>query len=121
MPKVKYSPEAQYDLIGIQAYIEKDLQSPAAAKNVVRRILQKNQSLGTAPKIGAQLSTFIDIDTDYRLLAAGNYYSFYRYIENDKTCYIDRILYKRRDYLTILFGNSNDNKGPENDESIDEL
>ena len=104
MAKVKYSHEAHSDLNGIKSYIENNLQNPAAAMSVLARITRKNRILEKAPQIGAPLSSVIDIDTDYRFLAAGNYLSFCRYIEQDNTCYIDRVLYKRRDFMSILFG-----------------
>jgi len=120
LARIKYSSEALNDLTSIKSYITNDLQNPNAAERVNIRILRKNRLLETAPKIGAPLSSVIDIDTDYRFLIAGNYLSFYRYTEIDNTCYIDRVLYKRRDYMTILFGNHNEPEYPENDEDIDD-
>ena len=43
-----------------------------------------------------------DVESDYRFLVSGNYLAFYRAYGN--TVYVDRILYGRRDYLRILFG-----------------
>lgn len=42
------------------------------------------------------------VETDYRFVISGNYLSFYRY--RDDTIFVDRILYARRDYMKILFG-----------------
>ena len=53
--------------------------------------------------MGPSLSSIVDIDTDYRFLVCGKYLTFYRY-END-IVYIDRIIYGKRDYISILFGN----------------
>ena len=108
MAKVKYAPEAQNDLVAIKSYIKNDLGNSTAAESVIKRITKKGRLLETAPQIGTPLSSVIDIDTDYRFIRAGNYLSFYRYNEYDNTCYIDRVLYIRRDYLTILFGNVED-------------
>jgi plasmid stabilization system protein ParE len=44
----------------------------------------------------------MDIDTDYRFLVSGNFLAFYRIDEND--VHIIRVLYGRRDYTAILFG-----------------
>jgi plasmid stabilization system protein ParE len=106
LTKVKYAPEAQNDLVAIKTYIENDLENSIAAERVIKRIAKKGRLLETAPQIGTPLSSIIDIETDYRFLRAGNYLSFYRYVEYDNTCYIDRVLYIRRDYLTMLFGNT---------------
>ena len=78
------------------------LLNPDAAVRVTAKITKAVRRLEKAPQIGAPLSAIIDIDTDYRFISSGNYLVFYRY--RDKVCYIDRILYNRRDYLSILFG-----------------
>jgi len=101
LAKVKYSPEAQNDLLGIKSYIEDELKNTSAAQRVLKKIIDKNKLLETAPQIGSPLSSVIDIDTDYRFIVAGHYLSFYRYSGN--TCFIDRVLYYRREYLSILF------------------
>ena len=113
MAEVKYSQEAQNDLNSIKSYIEDVLQNPTAAMRVVAGIAKKNRLLETAPQIGAPLASIIAIDTDYRFLSFGNYMSFYRFVEPDNTCYIDRVLYSRRDYLAILFGNTDDDENME--------
>jgi len=104
LAKIFYSPEAKDDMFGIKSYIENDLLNPSAAERVLTRIAKKVRLLETAPQIGTPLSSVISIDTDYRFLVAGNYMAFYRYVEHDNTCYIDRVLYCRRDYISILFG-----------------
>ena len=42
------------------------------------------------------------IKSDYRFIVSGNYISFYHVY--GKEIYVDRILYARRDYMRILFG-----------------
>jgi len=102
LAKIVYSPAAMDDLSGIKSYIANELQNPAAAIRTAARITKKLRLLETAPEIGAPLSSIVHIETGYRFLVSGNYLSFYRYIEG--ICYIDRILYNRRDYIAILFG-----------------
>ena len=51
---------------------------------------------------GTPLKRIIEIETNYKFVVSGNYISFYRYM--DDTIFVDRILYARRDYLKILFG-----------------
>jgi plasmid stabilization system protein ParE len=48
------------------------------------------------------VSSIYETAVGYRFLACGNYLAFYRQQDNDVL--IDRILYGRRDYLAILFG-----------------
>ena len=56
----------------------------------------------TLPELGPRLSSIIDLDTDYRFLVCSNYLAFYRIAGSH--VYIVRILYGRRDYITMLFG-----------------
>lgn len=84
----------------IKQYITEELDSPAAAENTLKNI----RMLETQPFIGTPLSSVVNIDTHYRFLVCGSYLAFY-YVENDDV-FIVRILYGRRDYIKILFGDS---------------
>ena len=102
MYKVSFSPEAVDDLKGIKQYIKDELCNEQAAKNTVAKILKKVKMLSDFPESGSSLSAIIGFDTDYRYLVCDNYIAFYR-IEN-KNVLIVRILYGRRNYMQILFG-----------------
>ena len=52
-------------------------------------------------EMGAPLSSIAEIGTDYRFLVSGNYMVFYRVQGSD--VYIDRVLYGRSDYMSVLF------------------
>lgn len=56
------------------------------------------------PEIGAPLASVAEVDSEYRFLVTGNYLTFYRVRGSD--VYVDRILYGRRDYLRVLFGDT---------------
>ena len=99
--KIRISPTALQDLKEIKAYIETDLSSPEAAKNVVSRIINDYSLLEKSPYIGASLSAKVSFDTDFRYLVSGNYLIFYK-VGNEHIL-IYRILYGRRDYLKIIF------------------
>ena len=101
MNRLSISPDAKKDLEAIKAYICKELENPIAAVNVVSRITKSLKNLKDMPGAGAPLSSKVSFDTDYRFLVCGNYLAFYRY--ENKTVYVDRILYGRRDYVKILF------------------
>ena len=103
MFNVCYSEAAKRDLEQIGDHIADNLKNPKAARNTVNRIQDAIDRLSEFPLIGASLSSIADVDTDYRFLVCGNYFAFYR--PQEKEVLIDRILYGRRDYLTILFGN----------------
>jgi addiction module RelE/StbE family toxin len=99
---ISYSSDALRDLDQIGDYISETLKSPAAALNTLSRIQDTIDRLAHFKLIGSPLSSITEIETDYRFLVCGNYLAFYRIHKDD--AYIDRILYSRRDYLTILFG-----------------
>lgn len=104
--KIYYSVESRRDLNEIWDYIASELQNASAAEQVVTGILDAVQQLEDFAELGAPLSSIADVEGGFRFLVAGNYLTFYR-IENGEV-YIDRILYGRRDYLRILFGNTED-------------
>lgn len=109
--KIHYSAEARHDLEDIWEHIEADLCNPAAARRTVNRIMDAVDQLESFSGLGAPLSSVTDVDTDYRYLVTGNYLTFYRVSGSD--VYVDRILYGRRDYLRILFGEMPETENPQ--------
>lgn len=106
MTEIKFSPEAIADLQNTKSYIADELCNEQAAVSTIEKILKRILMLKDFPKLGAPLSSIVNLDTDYRFLACGNYTAFYR-VEND-TVYILRVLYARRDFMRILFGTPQD-------------
>ena len=102
--KIYYSVDARRDLDDIWNYIETDLCNPAAAENMVNCIMDAVDQLESFSGLGSPLSSITDTDSDYRFLVTDNYMTFYRVFGND--VYVDRILYGRRDYLRILFADT---------------
>lgn len=107
MAEIKFSPEAITDLQETKAYIIEELCNEQAAINTVSKITKRIRMLADFPESGAPLSSIIGIETDYRFLVCGNYTIFYR-LENS-IVYIVRILYGRRNFVQILFGEPQDN------------
>ncbi len=108
MNNLHLSEEAQNNLIEIKAYIEEELLNPSTALATVSRITKSLRILQTHAQSGAPLSSIMDIENNYRFITSGNYISFYRVCGSE--IYIDRILYARRDYMRILFGNNTADK-----------
>ena len=81
MNKVIVAPKAQGDFLEIREYISDELQNT------------------TAP-----LASVSDANSDERFLVSGSYLIFYHV--NGSDVFIDRVLYGRRDYLRVLFGDS---------------
>ena len=91
-----------------ESYIAKNLENPSAAISTVRNITKDLRRLREHSLIGASLSSIADVESDYRFLVTGSYLTFYRVLDND--VYVDRVLYGRRDYLRILFGDVQDDE-----------
>ena len=104
MNNLHLSEEAQNDLLEIKACIEEELLNPSAALATVSRITKSLRILQNHAQAGAPLSSIADIESDYRFIVSGNYIRFYRAYGSE--VFIDRILYARRDYMRILFGDS---------------
>ena len=99
--KIHCSPESRRDLDDIWDYIVSELQNRSAAERVINRIIDAVDPLKNFAEMGTPLSSIADIGTDYRFLVSGNYMVFYRVQGND--IYIDRVLYGRSDYMSVLF------------------
>jgi len=102
MFKLKISPKAKDDLAEIKEYISQELGNPQAALNLLIKITKKMRGLTEYPEMGTQLSSVVDIQTDYRFVVCDNYLVFYRC--EDGSILVSRILYGRRDYMRVLFG-----------------
>ncbi len=106
MAQIVFSPEAISDLEQIKKYIIEDLQNEQAAINTLSKIFKNIRMLEMFPNSGPSLTSIVDFDTDYRYLVCGNYTAFYRYENN--SVYIIRVLYGRRNFMRILFGEPKD-------------
>ena len=98
--KLLYAPEALQDLDDIGEYISEELSSPKAANKILTEICSTIDLLSNNPLMGAKLSALTNIVSDYRYLVVKKYLVFYRIKES--AIYIDRILYSKRNYLSIL-------------------
>lgn len=104
MYKLLLSGLALNDLAEIRAYIADNLKNPSAALSTIQSITEDMRTLQTLPLSGTPLSVIADVQTEHRFLVTGNYLTFYRV--QDKTVFIDRVLYGRRDWLRILLEDS---------------
>jgi len=99
--EIVYSTSAIADLEQIGDYISEALKSPIAALNTVNKIQNSIDNLAHFPMLGTALSSIMETDSDYRFLVCGKYLVFYHALAD--SVYIDRVLYGKRDYLSILF------------------
>ena len=103
MAKVIFSLLARDDMTEIGDYINRELQNPTAARNQIRRFRETILPLCDFPEMGTPLPAPGRQDPVYRYLVCGNYLLFYHLSET--SVLVDRVLYGRRDYTALLFGN----------------
>lgn len=104
MAELVISPLAKADMQEIADYIGREKHSPAGAARLIRRFREEIDSLRSFPESGAQLLPPGKERSPYRFLVCGNYLIFYH--ADKVTVMVDRVLYGRRDYLALLFGDS---------------
>ena len=102
MAEVVLSPLAKADLQEIADYISRELRNPNAAGRLIRRFREAMDPLRRFPASGAPLPAAGQQGDPYRYLVCGSYMIFYHL--SDDSVLVDRVLYGRRDYLSILFG-----------------
>ena len=102
MSEIDFSPDALADLEQIKTYITVELCSEQTAISTVSKIIRHIRMLADFPEAGAPLASVVNIASNYRFLVCGNYTAFYIFKE-DKV-HILRVLYGRRDFMRILFG-----------------
>ena len=95
-----YSPLARRDLDEIRDYISNELCNSAAASETVNAILDDAETLEEFPLIGHAVEGLPLMADEYRFLPVRNYLVFYRVMAEG--VFVDRILYKKRDYLPLL-------------------
>ena len=101
---LEYSPEAIRDLDDVY----NDVFTASSSLEVTHKYLDELQdeieSLVTHPKTGTLLY-YEDMFTGYYYIRFKEYLSFFR-LEDNKML-VDRILFRKRDYIRILFGIKN--------------
>ena len=100
MTKVKLSAAAKIDLQETRRYISSVLSNPSASKQTMKRITSHLHTLEQFPEAGTPI-LIPGSPVAYRYLVCGSYMAFY-HVYNEEVM-VDRILYGRRDYLSILF------------------
>ena len=102
MAEVALSPLAKADMTEIGDYISRQLKNPGAARRQIQRFREAILPLGDFPEMGTPLPAPGSQGPAYRYLVCGSYMIFYHLI--DASVLVDRVLYGRRDYMTLLFG-----------------
>lgn len=106
MAKLVLASAARDDMHDIGDYIRDELQNPGAALHMIQRFRKTIEPLRDYPEMGTLLPNTLNLSTQYRYVICGNYLIFYH--TEDDTVYVDRVIYARRDYMALLFGDQLD-------------
>lgn len=93
---------ATEDLKGIALYVAKELKEPSIAKKLIQTIKEAVMSLEQMPTIYSLLRDASLAVQGIRRLIVENYMVFYIVTEEDAKVTIVRILYGRRDWVTLF-------------------
>lgn len=96
--KVEFLPAANEDLNEIFDYIL--LENPAAAEEILEKIISALNHLRTFPHAGIKLTQVSVEHFQFRMVVIKPYIAFYRFIDDKVLIY--RILHEARDAINIL-------------------
>ena len=97
---IEYSMESKQDLIDIKRYIKYNLQEPNTAQKLITKIKKEIDSLKDNPEMYSIIDDDIIKRFKIRKLIVDNYIVFYRI--NDENIQIVRVMYGRRNWITLL-------------------
>lgn len=98
--RVELSPQALADIQADASYIRDELFDPAAARRMVRKIMDRIRSLAHHPLAGPTIHTDSILLQSYRYVLAADHYVFYR-VEGAHILIV-RIIHTGRDYERLL-------------------
>lgn len=93
---------AETDLLGIGDYIAFSLKEPETAFALVERIQAEIMKLADYPKRCKEVSEHEFKVQGYRKLFVENYIVFFTLSETEKTVFIERVLYNKRNWTEII-------------------
>lgn len=99
--KVQYSKLAVLDLERVWSEVYEASKSPDISEKYISDLLQKIENKSTFPESGTPLY-FQELFTGYYFVVFKTYIAFYR-VDGD-FIFVDRILFRRSDYITKLLG-----------------
>ena len=99
---VQHSQSSEEDLLDILRYIATELREPSIALRMLDTIDAAIESLSTMPHRCPLVDDKRLADMGFRKLNIKNYIAFFTIDEMAETVCIERILYARRDWLSIL-------------------
>ena len=105
MYHIDISEPAEQDIRKAIEYIDSELKNRTAAENLLNDVEEAIFSLTDMPMRYPLVADDVLADWGIRIFPVHNYLVFYVVRENTKTVVIQRFLYKRRDWESILKDN----------------
>lgn len=102
MAKIVFSEPAEYDLLGIEYYIYRNLCNPQASKRITDGILNTIEKLAINPESHPLVADELLRRMKLRMTYFDNYNIFYYYDMQEDAIYIVRILYNKMDWNNLL-------------------
>jgi addiction module RelE/StbE family toxin len=99
---VKLTEPAKTDLEEIDDYISNELSAPLTAEKMIDTIEEALAKLSFSPQSYSKVRDDRLSAKGYRWIGMKHYLAFYTIDEPQKTVYVERILYGRRDWKRIL-------------------
>lgn len=99
---LKITKEANKDIDDIVSYISKTLKNPIAASNFFDDFEKSCETVAADPEAYEYCRDSRLKQAGYRKIVIKNYIVFYRINKPEKTVYIMRIIYGRRDYINLI-------------------
>lgn len=99
---IQLSIEAKNDLKRIISYIKNELREPVIAKKYANLIKQEIKILEYMPQKFSVIDSEVLKDNNFRKIVIKNYIVFYRVNEESRIVNIERILYGKTDWQSIL-------------------
>ncbi|MBR3070503.1 type II toxin-antitoxin system RelE/ParE family toxin [Fibrobacter sp.] len=100
--RVEFLELALLDLQAITFYITNELGMPKAAKNLAELFIREINLLQNHPYSNAQYIPTKSLEHDFRRMIVRHYSVFYWIEEDSKTVTIARILYNKRNFISML-------------------
>ena len=92
----RFTEKAETDLTEILRYINDELSNPSAAQDLGRKIFESIDNVRNFPQSGSVVDNSFLADKSVRRIVVDNYIVYYKASENEKTIYIIRIVYGKR-------------------------
>ena len=99
---IQLSIEAKNDLKRIISYIKNELREPAIAEKYANLIIKEIKVLEYMPQKFSVINSEFLKDNNFRKIVIKNYIAFYRVNEENKIVNIERILYAKTNWESIL-------------------